>query len=197
MQNDRLLSQVTFILEVDKMKNVLRQTLITDGSRRENDAEHSWHLALCAMVFMEYGPKGLDMEKVLKMCIVHDLVEIYAGDTFAYDVKGNEDKALREEQAADKLFALLPKEQGAEIRALWERYDAMEDKEACYANAMDRLQPLLHNWATQGHTWRAGNVKKAQVLKRMDMVRQATPEIWPFVLSIIEGGIEKGYIKED
>lgn len=136
MDKDRLRKQIEFIVEVDKLKNIYRQTLLMDGSRNENDAEHSWHLALMAMVLKEYSPeKDLDITKVLTMLLVHDLVEIYAGDTFCYDEKGNLDKASRELAAADKLYSILPPDQGQELRALWDEFEARKTPEALFASS--------------------------------------------------------------
>lgn len=192
----RLDKQISFLIEIDKMKNVLRQTLLTDKSRRENDAEHSWHFAIMAMLLYEYTDQAnVDLYRVLKMALVHDLIEIYAGDTFAYDVSGNETKKEREDLAADKLFSQLPEDQGKEIRDLWEEFDAMRTPDAKYAAAIDRIQPFINNYVTEGHTWKLGNVKSDKVYKRMDMVREGAPGLWPFVEDIIRLSIEKGYLQ--
>ena len=195
--NRRLNQQIKFVIEVDKMKNILRQTLLTDKSRRENDAEHSWHLALMAMVLHEYADQSkVDLYRVLKMALVHDLIEIDAGDTFAYDEAGNESKAERERMAADRIFALLPEDQGGELRALWEEFDAEETADAQYAAAIDRLQPLLCNYATEGHTWKDGRVTSGQVRKRMRIIKEAAPELWQLAEDIIQSSIEKGWLQE-
>ncbi len=197
MDVNRLEQQMCFLVEVDKMKSVYRRTILIDKTRRESDAEHSWHFALMAMLLAEYAdPEKVDCARVIRMALVHDLIEIYAGDTFAYDVQGNQDKRQRETEAADKLFALLPEDQAAEIRALWEEFDAMETPDAQYAAAIDRLQPFLNNYLTQGHTWGLGGVKSAQVYERMDPIRVALPEVWPFVDKMIQESIEKGYLEE-
>lgn len=197
MHNQRFDNQLSFLIQADKMKNVLRQTLLADGSRQENDAEHSWHLALAAMVFYEYrGLSGVSLDRVIRMALVHDLVEIYAGDTFCYDQAANEDKAQREKQAADRLFGTLPEDQGVEYRKLWEEFDAMETPDAKYAAAMDRLQPLINNLLTQGHTWRLGHVTAGQVYQRMEPIRQATPALWPFVEQSIQDSVQKGWLAE-
>ena len=197
MDVNRLEQQMRFLVEVDKMKSVYRRTILIDKTRRESDAEHSWHFALMAMLLAEYAdPEKVDCARVIRMALVHDLIEIYAGDTFAYDVQGNQDKRQRETEAADKLFALLPEDQAAEIRALWEEFDAMEMPDAQYAAAIDRLQPFLNNYLTQGHTWGLGGVKSAQVYERMDPIRVALPEVWPFVDKMIQESIEKGYLEE-
>ncbi len=198
MDVNRLEQQMRFLVEVDKMKSVYRRTILIDKTRRESDAEHSWHFALMAMLLAEYAdPEKVDCARVIRMALVHDLIEIYAGDTFAYDVQGNQDKRQRETEAADKLFALLPEDQAAEIRALWEEFDAMETPDAQYAVAIDRLQPFLNNYLTQGHTWGLGGVKSAQVYERMDPIRVALPEVWPFVDKMIQESIEKGYLEKE
>lgn len=197
INNEKLKKQLSFLVEIDKMKNELRRTLIIDGTRRENDAEHSWHLAMYALILSEYAPSEIDVNKTIKLGVVHDLVEIYAGDTFAYDVKGNCDKEQREKEAADKLFGMLDEEQGREIRSLWEEFDAKETPESKFANVCDRLQPLIHNYYTDGHTWRNGNVSVSQVYDRMRIIETQSPELWNIVEGIIQFGIDKGYLREE
>jgi len=193
----RLEQQIQFVIEVDKMKNILRQTLLTDKSRRENDAEHSWHLALMAMVLYEYADQSkVNLSRVLKMALVHDLIEIDAGDTFAYDDAGNESKAERERAAADRIFALLPEDQGSEIRALWEEFDAEETADAQYAAAIDRLQPLINNYVSEGHPWKIANITSGRVYKRMSIIKEAAPELWRLAEDIIQSSIEKGYLQK-
>ena len=193
IKNEKIQKQIKFAITIDEMKNIFRRNLIADGSRRENDAEHSWHLAMLAMLFEEYSAEKVNVERVLKIALVHDLIEVYAGDTFAYDAKGNEDKHAREVQAADKLFGMLDPVQGAEIRALWDEFEAMETAESRYANAIDRIQPLILNYLTDGHTWKMG-VTSAQIYKRMDIIRKATPELWHIVEGIINTSIEAGIL---
>jgi putative hydrolase of HD superfamily len=192
---DRLKQQLEFILEIDKMKKILRQTILTDYSRQENDAEHSWHISVMAMVLAEYADQSVDIGRVIRMTLVHDLIEIYAGDTFAYDTLGNQDKKAREDAAADRLFAMLPTDQGMEIRMLWEEFDQMETPDAIFAAALDRLQPLLHNFVTEGHTWKRG-VTSEQVRKRMAVIEKANPKLYEVVNGIIEQSLEKGYLTE-
>ncbi len=194
MENNRFEQQLAFIVEIDKMKSILRRTLIIDGSRRENDAEHSWHIGVMAMLLREYAEPGVNVERVVQMCLVHDLIEIYAGDTFAYDTAANGDKAQRERASADRLYALLPPEQGAMLRDLWEEFDAEQTVDARYAAAMDHLQPFIHNALTDGHTWKEGAVTKAMVYARMNIVKEATPALWPYVEARIAEGIANGYI---
>jgi len=194
-KNIRLDQQLRFTAEIDKMTSILRRTLLVDGSRRENDAEHSWHIAVMALLFEEYASQPVDVSRAVKMCVVHDLIEIYAGDTFAYDTKGNLDKAQREEAAADKLFAMLPSEQGQEIRQLWEEFDAMQTPDAKYAACMDRLQPFLHNTLTQGHTWVEGGTCRSMVEKRMAIIKEFMPQVYPWVEQNLDNAIQKGWLK--
>lgn len=195
IKNEKIQNQIKFAITIDEMKNVFRRNLLADGSRRENDAEHSWHLAMLAMILEEYSAEKVNIERVLKIALVHDLIEVYAGDTFAYDAKGNEDKHEREVQAADKLFGILDPEQGEEIRELWDEFEAMETAESKYANAIDRIQPLILNYLTDGHTWKMGDVTSEKIYKRMDIIRTATPELWHIVEGIINTSIKAGILK--
>ncbi|MCL2572737.1 MAG: HD domain-containing protein [Defluviitaleaceae bacterium] len=191
----KLASQIKFITEADKLKSIYRQTLITDKSRNETSAEHSWHLALMAMTLIEYSANPVDLDRVIKMAIVHDLVELYAGDTPAFADTIPEDKLAEEQAAADKLFALLPADQAAEYRGLWEEFDEMKTPDAMYAAAVDRVQPLLSNHLTNGHSWVKFNVDAARVYKRMEPIKTAIPALWELVESVISEGVEKGYIR--
>jgi len=191
---NRFDQQLSFILEIDKLKTILRQTLLTDSSRRENSAEHSWHLAIMSFLLAEYATEPVDTLRVIKMLLVHDLIEIDAGDTFAYDVAGNVDRAEREQHGAERIFGLLPEEQGRELRALWEEFEGFKTPESKYANALDRLQPLLHNARTEGGTWRIHSVARDQVYRRMEPIRTALPELWPVVTRIIEDACAQGWI---
>ncbi|HET7559768.1 MAG TPA: HD domain-containing protein [Limnochordia bacterium] len=195
MTVERLERQLAFIREIDKSKRVLRQTLLMDGSRRENDAEHAWHLAVMALVLAEHAktPK-LDLSRVVAMLLVHDLVEIDAGDTFAYDEVGAQDKAEREQRAADRLFALLPDDQGADLRSLWEEFEARATPEARFAASLDRLQPLMHNFATEGAAWRAHGVTADRVLARNRHVEEGSPALWALAQRIIAESVARGYL---
>ena len=193
--NERLDSQLWFTAEIDKMTSVLRRTVLIDRSRRENDAEHSWHIAVMALLYAEYAKEPVDIGRVVQMCVVHDLVEIYAGDTFAYDVEGNRNKEEREKAAADRLFSELPVDQGEKIRALWEEFDAVETADAKYAACMDRLQPFLHNTLTEGHTWVLGGTDRAGVEKRMAPIKDFMPEVYEWIDRNIEIALEKGWLK--
>jgi putative hydrolase of HD superfamily len=194
--NLRLDQQLKFTAEVDKMTSILRRTLLVDGSRRENDAEHSWHIALMTLLFKEYCISPVNVERAAKMCLIHDLIEIYAGDTFAYDPIGNKDKQERESKAADKLFAQLPEEQGREFRSLWEEFDAMQTNDAKYAACMDRLQPFLHNTLTSGHTWVESGTCRSNVEKRMAIIKDFMPEVYKWVQANINNAIKMGWLKE-
>lgn len=191
----RLDQQLKFTVEIDKMTGILRKTLLVDKSRRENDAEHSWHIAVMALLFEEYAREPVNVSRAVEMCVVHDLVEIYAGDTFAYDVNGNKDKEARENAAADKLFSQLPKEQGKMIRDLWEEFDAMETSDAKYAACLDRLQPFLHNTLTEGHTWVEGGTERTAVEKRMAIIKEFMPEIYEWISANLDRAIENGWLK--
>lgn len=192
--DNRLLKQIDFIMEVDKAKDILRRSILTETKRRENDAEHSWHLALMAPILREYIKEELDITKVMNMVIIHDLVEIDAGDTFCYDVKGNEDKREREVKAADRIFNILPKDQAEMIYSLWNEFEDMQTIESRYAATLDRIHPLLLNIATGGESWRENKTTKSMVLKRMAIVEETAPDLWELVLDIINRGIEKGYL---
>ena len=195
---EQLKQQLLFLAEADKMKNVLRQTMISDRSRQETDAEHSWHFALTAMTLYEYcSIEGVDINRVLKMALVHDLVEIYAGDTFAYDTKGYESKEEREKESADKLFSMLPCEQATEYRALWEEFDRMETPDAIYASAIDRLQSHHNIHLSGGYTWEKHKITADKIYKRMMPVKTALPDLWEFVEHTINEGLERGYIKPE
>ncbi|KAB8319803.1 HD domain-containing protein [Tolypothrix campylonemoides VB511288] len=196
MTISRLTQQIQFIIEIDQLKQVLRQTLLNDGSRRENSAEHSWHLAMMVIVLAEYAPQGVVLLNAIKMVLIHDLVEIDAGDTFCYDVQGNESKAQREAQAALRLFGLLPADQASELRSLWEEFEAQETPTAKFAAGLDRIQPLLHNQQNKGGTWLIHNITRDQVMKRMAAVETGAPELWLFVQQVIEDCVAAGYLKD-
>ena len=191
-ENRRLNQQLLFTAEIDKMTDVMRQTLLINKSRQENDAEHSWHIAVMAMLFSEYAIEPVNIGRVVQMCVVHDIVEIEAGDTFAYDAQGNVDKAEREKEAADKLFAKLPADQGKMIRELWEEFEAYETPEAKYAHTLDNFQPIMLNDATDGRAWREHVVKKSQVLKRNRKTAEGSEVIMEQIEGIVEKHIKNG-----
>ncbi len=192
----RLHRQLAFLVELDKLKTVLRRTVLTDRSRQENTAEHSWHIALAAVLLEEHAvERGIDLLRVVKMLLVHDVVEIDAGDTFCYDVEANRDKAEREERAADRLFGMLPPDQGGELRALWEEFEARATAEARYAAALDRIQPVLQNLQTEGASWRAHGVPHAEVVDRNRPIGEAAPGIWEHLLARLDEAVELGHLE--
>lgn len=195
--SQRLLQQMDFIVEIDQLKTVLRQSRLTDQSRRENDAEHSWHLAIMAVLLQEHATdaKQLDLVRVLKMLLIHDIVEIDAGDTFAYDEVGLESKAEREEQAAQRIFALLPTDQEQEFHDLWQEFEARETAEARYAAALDRLQPMLLNYYSEGAAWKQHGIRKEQVIKRNEHIGAGAPPLWDYAAQLIDEASSKGYLK--
>lgn len=198
--NARLDAQLLFTAAIDRMTSIFRRTRLLDMSRQENDAEHSWHIAVMALYFQEHTSLRPNIAHAVEMLLVHDLVEIYAGDTFAYDARGNLDKQQREQQAADKLYAVLPPEQGQHLRQLWQEFDAMETDDAKYANCLDRIQPFLHNTLTEGYTWRHGGDKTvtvSQVRQRMGIVEPIMPEVYAWIESCIAHGVSKGWLIDD
>ena len=196
-QSSRFKKQIQFILEVDKLKHVLRQTILMDRSRRENSAEHSWHIALLVPVLAEYSKDtDIDLFHVMKMLVIHDLVEIDAGDTYCYDDRGREDQTQREAIAADRIFGLLPADQATKYQALWDEFEKRESPESRFANAMDRVQPFLHNYFTNGQTWQANNINSRQVHERMRPVKDGAPDLWGYVNNLIEDAVKKGILAE-
>jgi len=194
--HERLLQQIKFFTEIDKLKQILRQNVVIGTQRNENDAEHSWHIAVMAMLFSEYSiDKNIDILKVIKMTLIHDLVEIDAGGTFCYDEKGYEDKEEREQTAAKKLFNLLPCDQAKEILNLWLEFEELKTLEARFAACLDRLQPLILNYNTNGHTWQTPGITSDKVLKRNSLLDENAPELWKYAKEVIEDSIEKGYLK--
>lgn len=192
----RLEQQLQFICEIDKVKNIFRQTYLIQGNRKENDAEHSWHIALMAVILQEYVPQA-NVAKVITMVLIHDLVEIDAGDTYAYDEEGAKTKRARESACADRLFGMLPKEQGIQFRNLWEEFEAYETIEAKYAHLLDNLQPMLLNDSKNGISWKEHQVKKSQIYKRNEHIEETSKEIWECMKQIVDKNIQLGNIEED
>ena len=194
--SERLGRQMAFLREIDKLKSVYRRTLLMDGSRFENDAEHSWHLAVMAVLLAEHAnTRGLDMAKVIRMVLAHDLVEIDAGDTYVYDTAGNVGKVEREKKAADRIFGLLPGDQAAEFRMLWDEFEARETPEARFAAALDRVQPLLHNFATQGIVWRQHGITSGRVAERNRHVAEGSRALWAYAEGLIREAVARGYLE--
>jgi putative hydrolase of HD superfamily len=193
--NDRFNRQVEFLLEIDRLKHILRQTLLLDRSRHENSVEHSWHIAMSAMLFAEHAAgDGVELSRVIRMLLLHDIVEIDAGDTYCYDEQGKLDQHARELRAADRLFGILAEPQAAEFRALWDEFEAAETAEARFAHAMDRFQAFLHNYATEGQVWRAHGIRRAQVEARMRPVERGAPLLGDCVRALIDDAVSRGYL---
>ena len=194
-RGERFKSQIEFILEIDKLKNILRRTTLLDRSRQENSAEHSWHIALILLVLSEYADEdNLDLLRVIKLLLAHDLVEIDAGDTYCYDDIGGQDQKAREMKAADRIFSILPADQTDAFRALWDEYEAKDTPESRFANALDRLQPFLHNYFTRGHSWQKHGIRRKQVLARMQPVDDGSRLLWDYVSGLIDDAVEKGFL---
>lgn len=196
MNTERLEKQIAFLLEIDKLKSVLRRTYLVDDPRHENSAEHSWHLAVMAMLLAEHANAEVDLLHVLKMLLVHDVVEIDSGDTYIYDVAGNESKAAREQEAARRIFGLLPDDQRDEMHRLWEEFEARTTPEARFAAALDRLMPMLHNYHTQGRSWREHRVASAQVIAHNGHMAEGAAGLWEYAEALIKDAVSQGYLTE-
>ena len=194
---DRMKQQLTFLMEIDKVKNIFRQTYLADGKRKENDAEHSWHLAIAAFLLKEYATEEVDVFKVIIMVLIHDLVEIDAGDTYAYDTEGAKTKRARELAAADRIFGMLPEDQGGYFRELWDEFEAYESADAKYAHLLDNFQPLLLNHESNGKSWSEHQVKKSQIYKRNERIAETSPEVWDCIKQIVEEHIKLGHVIDE
>ena len=192
-------AQLTFLKELDKLKRVLRQTILVDGSRKENTAEHSWHATMAALILSEYADEPVDVLRVVKMMLIHDIVEIDAGDTFAFDEAGYQDKPEREQQAAARIFGLLPAEQGDEYKALWQEFEAAQSPEARFANAMDQIMPFLHNVWTEGNgSWKEHRITLEQVLPRYEQrIGVGSSTLWEYVQRILDKATQNGWLISD
>ena len=191
----RFAEQIGFLLEMDKMKNVYRRTRVLHEDRSENDAEHAWHLAMLAIVLQEYANEPVDLAKVLTTVLIHDVVEIDAGDTYAYDAAGNATKAEREQKAADRLYGLLPPEQGAYLRQLWEEFEAQSTPEARFANALDGVQPLMLNYSKHGESWLSHGTRREQVEGRIRPVYDGSAQLGDFAMELIRRAADEGLLK--
>lgn len=188
----RLEQQINFILEVDKLKTIIRQNYLADGSRKEDDADHSWHLALMCAVLSEHSNEKLDVLKTMIMVLIHDLVEIDAGDTYAYDPLANVSKRERELAAAERIFSLLPEDQAVQLRSLWDEFEENKTPEARFASALDRFQPFLLNAASDGRSWREHGVAFSQVMKRNEVTHEGSEAIWKFQYEMMKQQVQKG-----
>ena len=194
---ERLAQQMAFVKELDRLKSVQRQTWLADASRRENSAEHSWHIAVMALVLCEYAPRNdLDVGRVIQMLLVHDIVEIDAGDTFCYDREAVTRQAQREERAAERLFGALPADIAVRLRDLWEEFEARRTPESLLANALDRLQPILNNYASGGKSWRSNGITREQVRRRNRIVAEGAPELWAYIEDLLQQAVRRGFLKE-
>ena len=196
MENENLLKQIAFIKEIDKLKYIQRKTRLFNSDRHENDAEHSWHLAMMTIVLAGHANKAIDVLKVVKMVLIHDIVEIDAGDTFIYDIAKNHSNTEEELIAAKRIFGLLPAEQGAEFIEIWEEFEAGTTDEAKFAKSMDRLEPLLQNTSNQGGTWAEFNVGYQQVYEKKKAIKNGSAIIWNYAESLINDSVEQGILKK-
>jgi putative hydrolases of HD superfamily len=198
LTNDRLTKQIEFISEIDKLKQVYRQTMLMDGTRKENDAEHSWHLSVMSILLSEYASeKNIDTFRVIKMLLIHDIVEIDAGDTYCYDQRPYKEKLIREHEAADRLFNILPEDQQEDFRNLWEEFEERRTPEARFAAALDRLQPILQNYKTKGLSWKSHGITSEMVLdKNKNTINEGSAALWDYTEGLIIKSIEKGYLPQ-
>lgn len=194
---DRLQKQMEFIVEVDKVKKIMRQTYLSDASRKEDDAEHSWHLALMAVLLKEYSNEEVDLTKVIPMVLIHDLVEIDAGDTYAYSGESAAVTEARERKAAERVFGILPEDQGKVFRDLWEEFEAYQTPEAKFAHVLDNCQPMLLNDASNGLSWTEHQVRKSQIYKRNEHTAEGSRKIWNYMQSLVQKHIELGHVIDD
>ena len=197
MERERFEKQIAFILEADKEKNILRQTHLSGHGRQENDAEHAWHMAMMIYLLKEYANAPIDLAKTMMMALIHDIVEIDAGDTYAYDAAGMETQAERERLAAERIFGLLPDDQRDELRGLFEEFEAGETAEAKFARTMDNLQPLMLNDSNDGGDWKAHQVTRTQVMKRHARNQLGSEVIGAYTKELIDKNVQKGNIRDE
>ncbi len=197
MDKERFEKQLAFILEADKEKNILRQTHLSGYTRQENDAEHAWHMAMMIYLLKEYANENFDVAKAMMMALIHDIVEIDAGDTYAYDTERLSTQKEREAKAADRIFGLLPNDQKEQLIALFEEFEQGKTPEAKFAKTMDNLQPLLLNDCNNGKDWRVHQINKSQVINRQKASQLGSKEIWEFTQDLIEKNVKKGNIKDE
>lgn len=194
---ERLVKQFKFLTEIDRLKHIFRQTYLLDQSRRENDAEHSWHLSVLGLFLSEHSNEPVNLTRVIEMTLIHDIVEIDAGDTFAYDAENMKTQAEREKKAAERIFNILPSDQKDYLFSLWHEFEAKQTPEAKFAAAIDRVQPLLHNCLTEGRAWRAHGVTLSQVIARNKHIADGSEILWSFMKNQIKIAVEKGYLVDD
>lgn len=198
MEQSRLKQQMDFILEIDKEKFIGRQTYLSDGKRKENDAEHAWHMAIMVFLLAEYANESIDLLKTIKMLLIHDIVEIDAGDTYAYDEEGKKSQKDREMRAARRIFGILPEDQAQDLMALWREFEERKTPEARFARTMDNLQPMMLNAATDGKAWADHEVHIDQILKRNEKTHEGSEELWEYAKeNWLLPNLEKGRIRSD
>ncbi len=195
MDKDRLSRQLEFILEIDKLKSVYRRTYLLDTSRKENSAEHCWHLAMMALLLAEHSNEPVDIYKVLRMVLIHDIVEIDAGDVYVYDEVGAQGKEERETAAARRIFGLLPPDQEREFRQLWEEFEAANTPEAQFASSLDRMMPMLHNYHTRGKSWKEHGITSDRVTRRNCRISAGSEKLWDHARWLIEDAVEQGFLQ--
>ena len=196
MKTDKLLQQINFIKEIDKIKYIERKTKLFNSDRNENDAEHSWHLAMMTIVLAEHSDVPIDLLKVLKMVLIHDIVEIDAGDTFIYDTEKNHTNTDEERTAANRIFGMLPKEQADELISIWEEFENGETHEAKFARSMDRFEPLLQNASNNGGTWAEFGVSYDKVYEKKKDIKEGSSLLWSFAKNLINESVDKGILKK-
>lgn len=196
MTSEKLLKQIDFIKEIDKLKYIQRRTKLFNSDRCENDAEHSWHLALMAIVLAEHADESVDLLKVIKMVLIHDIVEIDAGDTFIYDNEKAHSNTEEERLAAKRIFGMLPEQQAEELISIWEEFEAGATREAQFAKAMDRLEPLLQNSSNNGGTWNEPGVNYNKVYAKKSVIKDGSPVLWEYAESLIDDGVKRGILKK-
>lgn len=194
---ERIDKQFEFIREIDKEKEITRHTFLADASRRENDAEHAWHMAIMTILLSEYSNEEIDILKTITMLLIHDIVEIDAGDTYAYDEQGKETQAMREEIAAKRIFNMLPEDQAGKMIALWHEFEAQETPEAKFARCMDNIQPMMLNDASNGLAWEENGVKISQILKRNERTAEGSKVLWDYMKHILQQNMDEGHIVKD
>lgn len=197
MRMERIDKQFEFIREIDKEKEITRHTFLADASRRENDAEHAWHMAIMTLLLREYANEEIDVLKTITMLLIHDIVEIDAGDTYAYDEKGKENQAEREEKAAKRIFNMLPGDQAEKMIALWHEFEAQKTPEAKFARCMDNIQPMMLNDASNGLAWEENQVKISQILKRNERTAEGSKVLWDYMKHILQKNMDEGHIVKD
>lgn len=196
METNRLFRQIEFIKEIDKIKYIQRKTKLFNSDRHENDAEHSWHLSVMALLLLEHANEDVDILKVIKMVLIHDIVEIDAGDTFLYDTSKEHINTIEERKAAERIFGILPQDQADDFIAVWEEFEAGETKEAKFAKAMDRLQPILQNASNEGGTWSEYNVPYNTVYSKVSGIKKGSETLWDYTENLLNEARAAGYIKK-